>query len=74
MKAYWNTEDKCYGIQYTERELGTLIFALTVAKYETHDATVAELQENMLDVMNIQNVLSNTEKIDTGDLGERRDA
>lgn len=43
MKASWNPAKKTYEIEMTEKELGTLNFALVIAKYETKASGVADL-------------------------------
>lgn len=50
MQAKWNPEKNHYELVLTEKELGVNIFALTCAKYETKDETVAELQKAFLDL------------------------
>ncbi|MFY3741613.1 MAG: hypothetical protein HMLIMOIP_002071 [Candidatus Nitrosomirales archaeon] len=52
MYAVWNITKRAYEITMTEHELGVNIFALTVAKYETHDAAVATLQKEFLNLNN----------------------
>ena len=52
MKAVWSNKKKTYEIEMSEKELGVLIFGLTVARYETKDAGVAVLQEEFLDLNN----------------------
>lgn len=57
MDAKWNAEKKQYEIFFSERELGILLFSLVIAKYETGDAAVADLQKALLNLNSIGSVV-----------------
>jgi hypothetical protein len=54
MKAVWNSSKNTYEIEMTKQELGTVLFALTIAKQNTRMpssiAAVADLQKEFLNL------------------------
>lgn len=52
MIAKWSNEKKVYEIEFTERDLGVLLFALTVARYETGDKEVIQLLKQLTNLNN----------------------
>jgi hypothetical protein len=48
MVVTWNRETERYSFEFTQEELGNIIFSLSMARLETHSPAVAELQDEML--------------------------
>lgn len=51
MESSWNSETGKYDFSFTPRELGTIRFALVVARYETRDPDVLSVQREFADAL-----------------------